>query len=269
LRREVERVEVELAKAREKYSADHPDIARLTRQLSQLRSEQAEARAAPQSGPRESPDNPAYISIQSQLQAAEAELAALAEQRNAVREKLAEYEDRIMQTPIIEREYLQLTRAHESALESYRGIKEKQMQAQLGESLETERKSERFTLLEPPLLPEQPHWPPRKLFIVLGFLLSLGVGAGIASLVEVLDTSLHGPRQVAAVVGAAPLATIPYIRTKTEQLHALVRRIAFATAFVGVVAGTLVYVHYSVTPLDVLWAGVETRVAGEEEAGTD
>jgi uncharacterized protein involved in exopolysaccharide biosynthesis len=269
LRREVERVETELAKAKEKYSEDHPDIARLTRQLAQLRSEQTSAREAPASAPRESPDNPAYISIQSQLQAAQAELSAIAEQRAAVREKLAEYEDRIMQTPIVEREYLQLSRAHESALESYREIKEKQMQAQLGETLETERKSERFTLLEPPLLPDKPHWPDRRLFILLGFLLSLGVGAGTASLAEALDTSVYGARQVAAIVGAAPLVTVPYIRTRVEQMHAIGRRIAFATVFVGVVAGTLAYVHYSVTPLDVLWAGVEHRVVGEDDARTD
>lgn len=168
---------------------------------------------------------------------------------------------------MVEREYLQLLRDRESAEVSYREIKEKQMQAHLGQSLETERKSERFTLLDPPILPEEPHRPNRLLIVLLGLFFATGASSGIAFLAEKLDSSIYGARQVAELVGAAPLVTVPYIRTRAEQWRIVRRQVSVVAVLVCAVIGTIAYVHFSVTPLDVLWAGIENRTTSDAQSG--
>ncbi|MBK8906759.1 MAG: lipopolysaccharide biosynthesis protein [Rhodospirillales bacterium] len=265
LRREAERVETELRRLRERYASDHPDVLRLERQLASLQGELADARSQPTTTPSESPDNPSYIALRSQIQAVQSELGSIAEQRARLKEKLEDYDKRIIETPLVEREYLQLLRDRESAELSYREIKNKQMQAHLGQSLETERKSERFTLLDPPVLPEKPQRPNRPLIVVVAFFVAAGAGAGIAFLAEKLDSAVYGARQVAELVGAAPLVTIPYIRTRAELWRATRRRVGVAVAFVCLLVGAITYVHFSVTPLDVLWAGVDNEATDAKQ----
>ena len=55
----------------------------------------------------------------------------------------------MLQIPEIEREYRDLTRDYDNAQTRYREIKAKQMQAEVAQELEKDRKAERFSLGEP------------------------------------------------------------------------------------------------------------------------
>ena len=65
------------------------------------------------------------------------------------------------------------------------------MAARESRELEQERVGERLTLIEPPMLPEVPSKPKRPLLLLVGFVLSLGAGAGCGALVEALDSSSY------------------------------------------------------------------------------
>ena len=53
-------------------------------------------------------------------------------------------------SPQIEKQYRELSRDYENARAKYQEIRAKQMEAQTAQNLETDRKGERFTLIEPP-----------------------------------------------------------------------------------------------------------------------
>ncbi len=253
--RELERVRTELAKAREKYTEDHPDVAKLRRQEANLVESLEAARQAPQRvRTGQPPDNPAYVQMNAQLEAVRADRRATASQIAETKRKIAEYEERIANMPVVEKDYQRLTRAYESATTEYREIKNKQTAAELGRALETERKGERFSLLEPPLLPTRPIKPKRWAILALGLMLSALAGMGSALLVETLDTSVYSTRQVAVLTGNAPLVVIPFIQTAADRLRARRRRLGMAaTASVAFLIGVVV-VHYTVIPLDVAWS---------------
>ena len=63
--------------------------------------------------------------------------------------------------PSIDQKYLELTSEYDNACARYKELKAKQTAANLAQSLESERKGERFTLIEQPQLPEQPATPNR------------------------------------------------------------------------------------------------------------
>jgi uncharacterized protein involved in exopolysaccharide biosynthesis len=245
----------DLAAAREKYSEEHPDVKKLTRMVANLEGDlrKAPARTAIKATTASDSDNPAYIQLQAQLNAANGELDALKSKAGSLKSKVAAFEEKLIQAPAVEREYLTLARDHENALIKYREITAKQMEAQLSQSLETERKGEKFTLIEPPLLPEEPAKPNRKAILLLGILFSFGGGIGTAALGESLDTTVRGRKGVIELLGVSPLGIIPYINTEDDFQRIRRTKRLFLGSAVGVLILGIVLVHFFIVPLDVLW----------------
>jgi len=204
------KTQAELTAAREKYAPDHPDVVKLERSLESIKGQLAQATSDP-SGFNIKPDNPAYVSLQTQLDTVSLNLKAAQEQRARAKEKLGEYENRVVQTPRVEQEGLALQREYESAVKKYREVKQNLMGADLSLALERDQRGERYSILEPPELPEAAERPNRKAFLLLGLVLGLGTGIGYASIAEYMDRTVRGPIAVTAVLRAPPLAVIPYI----------------------------------------------------------
>ncbi len=262
LREQRDRLQMELALAKQRYTAEHPEVVELQNRVEEIEGQIFQAQRQQNGSLREGvpPDNLAYIQLEAQVTSSKAELESIAQERQRLKESLTELEKRIEQAPEVEREYQRLARAHEAALNERRTIAQKLTTAQLGETLETERKGERFTLIEPPYAPTEPIKPRRVLIVTLGLLMSLGAGLAAAVLAEALDTAVHGPTQLASITGFAPLATIPYIETRKEIYRRWQKRVGFAVGSIGILAGLIVSVHLYVSPIDVLWARLERGV---------
>ena len=211
--RELEQARTDLAAARQTHTDDYPDVVRLSRQVSQLEEQLKNAPRNPGTPVRgEEPDNPAYIQIQANRQAAQTERASLLAQRAQLRTRLGELEKRSAATPMIERDYTALMSDLESAQKKHAEIQQKQMEAQLASNLETERKGERFTLIEPPLEPEKPAKPIKLLIALAGFVLALGAPIGLMRLLEALDTRVLCREDIIALLTVPPIAVIPWLK---------------------------------------------------------
>lgn len=247
----------ELASLRDKYSDNHPDVIKLKRAIASLE----QAAAAPRTAaPRTvKPENPAYITLESQLRAAEKELQTLQAKRNDLKAKMASYEARIEQTPQVERVYLDLNRDHENSLRRYQELKAKQMEAEVAQELEKGSKGERFSLIDPPQYPEKPHSPNRPAILLLGLLLSIGGGLGYGAILESLDQSVKSSKQLLSLGLAPLLATIPYMVNDTERSHKRKTRAVVATSGLAAVVVVVVLIHMLWMPLDVLWYSILRR----------
>ena len=255
LERSLTDLRAQLAALKSKYSDAHPDVKKLRRSIDTAEAQLAEERDRTKAnGPYvEDADNPAYVELQARLESADAELASLKKRHEELQDKLTEYENRITQSPQIEREYRALSRDYDNATLKYREIKAKQMEAELAEALETESKGERFSLIEPPLEPEEPVSPNRLAIVFLGFVLSVGGGIGNLAIRETLDSSVRGEQGVLAIVGVAPLATIPYIETEADLQKRAKKKTLVIVGLCAFILVMLVVVHLVVMPLDVLW----------------
>lgn len=264
LQRQLEGAQTQLASMREKYSADHPDVVRQERLIDSLQERLLEAQMngdGARAKPPE-PDNPAYIQIKAQREAAFNERASLLQKRAALTDESDKLEKRMASAPAVEREYLELTREMDNNQLKYREVRQKQMEAEVAQNLEQERKGERFTLIEPPQTPEEPASPNRTLIWTLGVVLALGGAAGIAALREITDPSVRNRRDLEALLDVAPLAVLPWIETAAERAaRARVQRFALIGAACSmVVLVTLVHVFYR--PLDVVWQIALRKLAG-------
>ena len=257
-----------LASAKERYSPDHPDVRRYERELSELEKQRDSAlinfkRKGSSRFPAynitepqytiESRPNPAYVQLKSQLDAADSEILSLKDKLTKLESKYRKYELRLTKTPQVERQYRDLVRDYETAQKKYKDITAKQLEAQLAQSLESERKGERFTLIEPPVLPEKPYKPNRLAIAFLGLILSLAGGLGAGALAEVLNDSVRGRHGVMELMGEAPLAAVPFITTAADVRKKILQRSMITFGMVATVLIAAVLVHFYFIPLDVLW----------------
>ncbi|MFO1152665.1 MAG: hypothetical protein U1E42_03210 [Rhodospirillales bacterium] len=259
--KDLKRAQAELTTARQKYTENHPEVIRLSRQVDALRASLATAAGAQaQGGGGDAPDNPAYIQLRAQLQSADLELDGYERQRTAIRQRITDYERRVENTPNVQQTYQGLSRALDAATTEYREVREKQTAAQMGELLETERKSERFSLIEPPVMPNTPIKPNRRNLLLLSFVLSAGAGVGLALLLEMMDRSVRSARELGRVAGMPPLAVIPYIRTDVEVARSWRLRAAFGVGLLALVTGAATAVHLYVMPLGMALLTIEERL---------
>ena len=262
--RQLEKAEADLALLRQRYAPDHPDVLRAERLVTSLKDSQSTpaAQAVASRAKPESPDNPAYIQLRAQREALTNERNSLEAKRKEIGTRSADLEKRLEASPAIERAYMTLARDLESTQAKYREVSQKRMEAQLAESLELERKGERFTLIEPPLPPEEPTSPNRPLILTLGFMLSLGAAIGIAFLLEALDTTIRDRADVLNLLTAAPLAIVPWLETTVDRAARRRRqRLALIGSFATMIL-CAVLVHFLYRPLDVLWLQAVRRLSG-------
>jgi len=254
LARQLNDAKAQLAQAQEKYSPDHPDVIRLQRVIGDLEKNMAALPASSNLLKEQAhADNPAYIQVKGQIDALLVDRKTAEIKRDQLRAKLEDYERRLAGSPSVEREYRELVRDLDTAQLKYQQVRAKESDVLTSQNLETERKGERFTMIEPPLPPEKPVSPNRILILGLGLVLSLGAGFGAALLADSFDQSVRGVRDIRRLLSVPPLAAIPVMLTLAERKK---RRRAIFYSWLGaamLLIGSAAAIHFFVRPLDVLW----------------
>jgi uncharacterized protein involved in exopolysaccharide biosynthesis len=259
--RQLTEVRAELAAAVKKYSPEHPDVIRLKRVVESLEKAVAEdSNAPPARAAEKHADSPAYLQVKGSLDSVTVDRAAAIKRRDELRAKYDDYEKRMAQSPEVERQFREMARSLESAQSKYQEILSKQTETQVSEKLESERKGEKFTLIEPPQAPEKPISPNRPLILIAGLILSVGLGIAAVVARESLDASVRGPSDIRQLLQVPALASIPMIVTRADLRRR--RRISlysWGSSAAALLAG-IVCVHFFYRPLDVLWSVVLRRL---------
>jgi len=242
-----------LATISKRLGSDHPDVVQARRTIQALEREVRQLGSVPSRKPMVRPENPAYINLQAQLNSATSSLDALRATRTAVKGRLQDYASRLERTPEMEPDYLFLTRDRDTSGQKYQDIRSRLLEAKVSEGLEVQRKGERFSLIDPPSLPEKPDKPNRSAIVLLGFILALAGGIGSGAAAESLDHSIRSPEQLTRLTQLSPLAVIPFMPNEQDLFRAEKRRRLLQGAGVGALVAILALLHVFVIPLDVLW----------------
>ena len=153
----------------------------------------------------------------------------------------------------MEPDYLFLTRDRDTSGQKYQDIRSRLLESKVSEGLEIQRKGERFSLIDPPSLPEKPDKPNRSAIVLLGVMLALAGGIGSGAAAELLDHSIRTPKQLAQLTQLSPLAVIPFMPNEQDLSRAVTRRRLLQGAGLGALVTILALLHVFVVPLDVLW----------------
>jgi polysaccharide chain length determinant protein (PEP-CTERM system associated) len=247
-------LELQLGELRARGFTDkHPDVVITLAEIEELRGrEEGEG------------DDSTPLSVaeqEAQAEARRSELRAEAERQELERlkEEVERTQERLAQTPRVAEQLDALTREYLSLSESFQSYSNKRLTAGVAANMERRQKGEQFRVLEPAFPPPEPISPNRPLIVVLGLLLGIALGMGLAVLAEALDSSFHNPRALQQSLRIPVLASIPGILLEADRKALRRRRIREAVAaaaitlvtFMGAAAG-YVYVN-----MPGLWGGEE------------
>ncbi|HVF18498.1 MAG TPA: GNVR domain-containing protein, partial [Steroidobacteraceae bacterium] len=230
-----------LAEARQRYSEDHPDVRRITRNISSLEARIAAGENADRSI---ASDSPVAISLQGQLNATDTQIGALQARSAELRTRMTQIEQRLAMTPQVEREYQTVTRDLASARAQYEELVKRRMNSEVSEAAIVGGRSDKFRVIQQPSVPGSPAKPKRLAILLIGVVLAGVLALTITIGVEAMDPTIRGSRDVREILAVAPLVSVPLITNSfTAGLHRK-RMLRFGTfALAGVVAVYLVSVQ--------------------------
>lgn len=233
----------ELSALMDRYSDDHPDIKRSEATIANLVSQLAVT------DPQDSAfigvaDNPAYVMINTQLQATDLEVDSLMQKRLELQVIIADHEELIRKAPLVEMQFKVVLRKYENVKTKHEDLQARLRAVEVSSDVEQEITGQRFTVIEPATLPFQPEARNRLAFMFLGFLFAGAVGAGCVVAAELMDNSIRSTKDMVRILGTAPLAVIPYLDNAADQRTAIIRRSFIGAAFFTGTAILIAYVIY-------------------------
>jgi len=122
LMQELTKLQEELRQARQKYSDDHPEVIKLEKSVAAVERGFQAALVQGKGKPNSlaaPPDNARYVTLQTQADSAVGDLKSERQKLETLKGKLKDYEERLFQTPVVERDYKSLSRDYENAQAKY------------------------------------------------------------------------------------------------------------------------------------------------------
>ena len=210
-------LQAELSQMKSVYTEKYPDIIRLKNEIAETESELKKGQSSGKDAANavRSPvmsDNPLYISLSNQQIGVNTEVKGLREKQKEIMKNIAAFQSRVERIPEREQQMASIMRDYENSRINYQNLLNKKLDAQLAENLEKRQKGEQFRILDPANLPLKPFKPDPRKIILIGILIGLGTGGGLAYLIEYIDGSFRKPEDIYATTGLPVLATVPRIR---------------------------------------------------------
>src|SRR5207253_3608656 len=156
--------------------------------------------------------SPAVVQLRTQINAVDTQEAGLEQREAELRAKLDQLEKRVEATPQVEREYKTLTRDLDLARTKYDELLKSQMDSELTSAAIASGRSDELRVVQPPAVPAKPGKPRRTAIAGLGLMLATLLGFTAVVVVESLDQSVRGSRDIRRVMSVAPLGVIPEIQ---------------------------------------------------------
>lgn len=192
--------EAELAAAQARYSDGHPDIGIAKRRL-------AEARRLAASNQAKLPAD----TTDQQIASNNAQIAALQSVKAQEIGRMSAAQSAQARAPLVQEQIAQQQQKLDGLNTQYESVSTRLLAAQASAKAESEQKGERLSVIDPPVVPENPNSPNRPLLIAGGLAFGLGFGLFLILLVELYYRPIRDMLDIRAVTGAMPLVSIPTI----------------------------------------------------------
>ena len=204
------------------YTPDYPDLVAISRKIADLQTEIARVPAEQAAGavPEKGKDSLQLQQLKAQLHAAQQSMTAAKQEQSRIEQQVRVYESRIESSPMVEQEYKQITRDHETALQFYNNLLAKMNESSMATALEHRQQGEQFRVMDAPNLPEEPTFPNRFVFAGGGLAAGLFLGLLLAALLEYRDTTLRNERDIWAFTKLPTLGIISQLEGLPKPVKA-------------------------------------------------
>jgi succinoglycan biosynthesis transport protein ExoP len=194
----------DLVAAKTQWTADHPEVQRLTEEVDKMTAKRKEA------------EGRMHIERQERKRAVGL-VGDIQKDITALQEKAKEYQERLDRTPQWAHELSVLNRDYDITRTKYQSVISRKVEAELAEELEAKAAPSMFNVVSPASLPVSPAKPDRMGGLILAFLLALGVGVLTAVILEMRDESIRDVKEIKDRIPLPVLAVVPHLDAKGER----------------------------------------------------
>ena len=259
-KKRLESLNMALINLKTRFTDQYPDVKKLEQEIAKL-SKEIETKKKENEGEKLWLKNPAYVTLSSRLAGLRFDIDSSRNRIEYLGKQEELYKKRLAATPGVEEKYNVLLIEKNNLQIKYNEMQAKMMEAEVAEGLVSKQKGERFTLIESAKRPEKPFKPDRRAIALVGIVMGLGVGVGLAAVLEFSDTSFRNAESLARYTGFPVLTVIPKIVNREDRKNRfMVRATVVATAVVFVVVLVVLFDNY-VMDLDVVWAKIMRRIS--------
>ncbi len=208
-------LQAELTTLQARYTDDYPDVVKVKRDIAALKKKIADSEKQKPGDsdnlPKSKVEPQQIAQLRAQIHTYEQVITERTHEQDQIKQQINVLQERVQSSPAIEEQFKQLTRDYQTALDFYNDLLKKRDESAMASDLELRQEGEEFRVLDPPNLPNKPSFPNRPLFALGGFVGGLGLGLGLAYVLELQDTSFRTESDVEVALRLPVLAMIPAI----------------------------------------------------------
>src|SRR5580704_15220614 len=190
---QLQALQAQLIELQSKYTNDHPDVIKAKNDINVLKQKIAESElqrknaAVPDKSTVTTAEPTQILQLRAQIHQYDQVIKERSAQQDEIKKQIAIYQARVAASPGVEQEYKLLTRDHQTD------------------------QNDRFHVLDPANLPNEPSFPKMPVFAGGGFGAGLMLALGLSLLLELHDTSMRSEHDVEVILRLPVLAMIPVI----------------------------------------------------------
>jgi polysaccharide chain length determinant protein (PEP-CTERM system associated) len=212
------------------FTSRHPDFVRVEAEIALMSNQVRES-----AGEEGAAKSVAEQNALAERQRAELRSGAAREDIERLRASIAELEARLAGTASVAETLDGLNRQYDFLYRSYQDFSSRLQQASVQADMERRQLGEKFRILEPAEEAPRPSSPNRILLLSLGSILGLALGAGVALVAEVSDSSIHTGLELQQALGIPVLISVPQIMLESDRAERTRQNLRELAAVVAVV----------------------------------
>ena len=216
-KRRYQELKMEMGELRSTRGDNHPEVQSVQRELDyivELLEKEKENREASETREVRSP---VFQEVLARLEDARIETEVRQREVDEYEQKVQKLQAKAEQIPDLENRLEYLRSEVKSTQEIYDALKLKLEHARVSREVELEQQENRFTIIEPPLVPLTRHKPVRKNFLAVGLAGGLMLGFVAVFLLEFIDPRLMRPVELARISDANLLGAMPLLIVKGNR----------------------------------------------------
>jgi len=272
LNERINALEVRLDDLLLQYTEQHPDVISIKRTIQELEdsrgtnnnADAASEEHAVSSMQQGGQQSPVYQELTVSFGEAEAEVSALLVRVAEYEDRAAKYQSMAETIPKVEAELARLNRDYDVNRQNYESLVSRREASKISNEADRSIDEEKFTIVEPPVVPLVPVSPNRLLLLTAVLLLGLGGGIVLAWLWGQIRATIDNTKELSDVTGYPVFGSVSEILTKQQITR---NRIGNGLFVVFIIALLISYFAVVVTQVfDVDSVGeVRMMLAGGEE----
>lgn len=193
-----------LVAARSSWTADHPEVKRITQELNVMRERRKDA------------EGRQFAERQERARVADL-ITNIQKEIEGLHEQAKEYQSRLDRTPQWAHALGVLNRDYEIARTKYQSVVSRRVEAELAQELEAKSAASLFNTISPAGVPVAAARPDRVSGLLIAFLLALGVGVLTGVVMEMRDDSIRDTQELRDRLPLPVLAVVPNMQGKVEK----------------------------------------------------